>query len=153
MSEPNSDYDRVRPGFAAVVFGLPAVFVFLGTVISASSLYGYLAGVAWAGSLLYLAIRGFLSEEDNAFAPFENTNANLAPPLLMVFGILAWTESHEAPGNMLIVLGVLWTFAAPWWRPLWKSKPMRLLGDLFALARVILVVAILAGVVWSWIGS
>ncbi|MEQ9563921.1 MAG: hypothetical protein RLN69_15480, partial [Woeseiaceae bacterium] len=128
MQNPDPENWRVRPEFAAVVFGIPAAIVFLVTIIGPATAYEYLAGFAWAGSLCALAIRGFWNEERNAFAPVENKNANLAPVLLGIFGIAALVESERAPGVMLLALAAAWTLAAPLWRPLWKSKPLRFIG-------------------------
>ena len=153
MENPNPEDKRVRPEFAAVVFGLPAAIILLATIIAPATPYEYLAGFTWAGSLFVLAIRGFRNEERNAFAPVENKNANLAPILLGIFGFVALLESESVPGVFLLVLAVVWTFAAPSWRPLWKSKPVRYLGGIFEIVQAILLIAAIAMLVWSWLGK
>ena len=153
MADPNSEDRRVRPAFAAVVFGLPAVIVFLVTVVGPATHYEYLAGFAWASSLLVLAVRGFRNEERNAFAPVESNNANLAPILLGIFGVAAFLESEETPGIFLLLLAVAWTFAAPSWRPLWKSKPVLFIGGVFEIVQAIVLIAVIVLLVWSWIGK
>ncbi|MDH3352648.1 MAG: hypothetical protein OEM51_13970, partial [Gammaproteobacteria bacterium] len=124
MERPNSEDRRVRAEFAAVVFGLPAAIILWVTIIVAASFYEYLAGIAWSVSLFAVALRGFWNEERNALAPVENRNANLAPVLLAIFGVIALLESERVPGVFLLALALAWTFAAPSWRPLWKSKPV-----------------------------
>ncbi len=146
MQEPEPRDNRVRPEFAAVVFGLPAAIILLVTVIGPASLYEYLAGIAWAGSLFALALRGFWDEERNAFAPIESRNANLAPVLLALFGVVALLESERVPGVFLLVLAVVWTFAAPSWQPLWKSKPVRFLGSIAHIIQALIFLALL--LVW-----
>ncbi|MBT8079372.1 MAG: hypothetical protein KJO31_12405 [Gammaproteobacteria bacterium] len=153
MENPKPEDRRVRPEFAAVVFGVPAAIILFDTVIGPASLYEYLAGFAWAGSLFALAIRGFWNEERNAFAPVENNSANLAPVLLAIFGIVALLESERVPGVFLLVLAVAWTFAAPSWRPLWKSKPVRFIGGFVEIVQAIVLIAVIAMLVWSWLGK
>jgi hypothetical protein len=131
----------------------PAAIVLFVTVFGLTTVYEYLAGFAWAGSLFALAFRGSRNEEGNAFAPVENKNANLAPVLLGFFSIAAPLESEGIPGAFLRVLAVAWTFAAPSWRPLWKSKPVRFIGAVFEIIRVIVAIAVIAMLVCSWLGK
>ena len=153
MQNPDPKNWRVRPEFAAVAFGILAAIIFLVTIIGAATAYEYLAGFAWAGSLCALAIRGFWNEERNAIAPVENKNANLAPVLLGIFGIVALIESERAPGVMLLALAAAWTVAAPLWRPLWKSKPLRFIGGVFEVVQAIVLMVVIATLVWSWFGK
>lgn len=153
MRKPNPEDTRVRPEFAAAVFGSLAAIILLFTLTGPASLYKYVAGFAWTGSLLALAIRGFLNEERNAFAPVEDTTTNMVPVLLAATGLLALLESERAPGVLLLVLAVGWTFAAPSWRPLWGSKPIRFVGNVSQIVQGLLTLAAIATLIWSWLAN
>ena len=136
-----------------MVFGLPAAIILLVTVVGPASFHEVLAGTAWAASLSILALRGFWNEERNAFAPVENRSTDLAPVLLAIFGVVALLDSERVPGVFLMVLAVAWTFAAPSWRPLWKSKAMRFVGNAFQIVHAVVVIAVIVVLIWSWIGK
>ena len=149
--EPEKPGVAVRPDFAVVVFGLPAFIIFLVTVVQSATLLEYLAGFSWSGSLLLVAIRGYLNEEKDAFAPIRNVNANAMPIVFAVVATVAFLESENTPGIFLAVLAFGWTLAAPAWQRMWESKPARMIGDLFSLVQAIAMIALIGYLVWSWL--